>query len=138
MNVRKYKVNKKQDTKDCMLYNFIYVKFLEKRKCNTTHTHVTIAWGYYREQWLTTLGMKKFGVDGYILKLIFGEECMTIQVYIYSSHWHLQLTWVNFMAWKAYSIKVSKEKETFNKVRIWYLMEVCVQRYYVQPYRRKN
>lgn len=73
----------KSDTKDYMLYNFIYIKFLEKGKCRRyIHTHTTLQLLMVRLEWqLIAIDMKEFLGDGYVTKLVSVEGFMTVNIY---------------------------------------------------------
>lgn len=85
MNLRKNNnnVKKKPDTKDYMLHNFIYIKFLEKGKCRRyTHTHTTLQLLRVGLEWqLIAIDMKEFWGDGCVPKLVFVEGFMTVCIY---------------------------------------------------------
>ena len=108
-----------------IVHNFIYLKFLENGKHSVlmhTHTHTQQDKNCLEirmEAVISYNSREEVRCNGYVLKLIFDDKCITIQyIFIKIINWYLLLTWMNFMVYKLYSIKASKKKEVFIKVLI--------------------
>ena len=66
---------KKLDTKDCVLWDFAYMKLLEKGKTTETESRSAVAWVGSRSRYQLQLSRGKFWGDGAVLQLDCGDGC---------------------------------------------------------------
>lgn len=80
MNLRgDYAEWKNPVTKDCILYNSVYMKFSEKTKLEWQRPGQWVPWARGKEQRLATNGYEEtFWSDGRVLKLGCGDSCANV------------------------------------------------------------